>query len=71
MTLVSTRSWTLVSFIIAANAHRSLADNDSIEQHYADERGNLPEEPRQLLKEYIAKGWLGKKSGRGFYDYST
>jgi 3-hydroxybutyryl-CoA dehydrogenase len=22
-----------------------------------------------LLKQYVAAGWLGKKSGRGFYDY--
>ena len=23
----------------------------------------------RLLKQYVAAGWLGKKSGRGFYDY--
>ena len=26
--------------------------------------------PSSLLEEYVAKGWLGRKSGRGFYDYS-
>jgi 3-hydroxybutyryl-CoA dehydrogenase len=27
--------------------------------------------PCPLLKQYVAAGWLGKKSGRGFYDYTT
>jgi 3-hydroxybutyryl-CoA dehydrogenase len=40
----------------------------AIEEHYATLRPGLPEEPRQLLRDYIAKGWLGVKTGRGFYD---
>jgi 3-hydroxybutyryl-CoA dehydrogenase len=27
--------------------------------------------PCPLLRQYVAAGWLGKKSGRGFYDYRT
>jgi 3-hydroxybutyryl-CoA dehydrogenase len=40
----------------------------AIEEHYAALRPGTPQEPRDLLKDYIAKGWLGIKSGRGFYD---
>lgn len=40
-----------------------------IEEHYADQRPNLPTEPRTYLKEYLAKGTLGVKTGKGFYDY--
>jgi 3-hydroxybutyryl-CoA dehydrogenase len=40
----------------------------AIEEHYADVRPGLPEEPRRLLREYIDTGRLGVKSGRGFYD---
>jgi 3-hydroxybutyryl-CoA dehydrogenase len=40
----------------------------AIEEHYADVRPGLPEEPRRLLREYIDEGRLGVKSGRGFYD---
>jgi 3-hydroxybutyryl-CoA dehydrogenase len=45
----------------------------SIEEHYADVRGDagFPEGPRRLLREYIDKGHLGVKSGRGFYDESS
>jgi 3-hydroxyacyl-CoA dehydrogenase len=33
-------------------------------------RDGIPEGPRTLLREYIARGHLGVKSGRGFYsDY--
>jgi 3-hydroxybutyryl-CoA dehydrogenase len=27
--------------------------------------------PCPLLRQYVAAGWLGKKSGRGFYDYRS
>jgi 3-hydroxybutyryl-CoA dehydrogenase len=27
--------------------------------------------PAAILRNYVAAGWLGRKSGRGFYDYST
>jgi 3-hydroxybutyryl-CoA dehydrogenase len=39
-----------------------------IEEHYAAVREGIPESPRRLLREYLDKGWLGVKSGRGFYD---
>lgn len=41
-----------------------------IELHYMDERPGLPTNTIELLDEYIARGDLGKKSGKGFYDYS-
>ncbi len=42
-----------------------------IENHYAAAREDLPESPRQLLQEYLEQGRLGRKSGRGFYDYDA
>ena len=39
-----------------------------IENHYASIYPQLPASPRRLLAEYVDKGWLGKKTGRGFYD---
>ncbi len=44
----------------------------AIEQHYAAVRRDVPEGPRKLLQRYVDGGWLGVKSGRGFYDdYSS
>ena len=40
-----------------------------IEQHYADLRPGVPEEPRGFLRKMIEKGKLGVKSGSGFYNY--
>lgn len=43
-----------------------------VEEHYAQIRDGIPEGPRMLLREYLARGHLGVKSGRGFYsDYDT
>jgi 3-hydroxybutyryl-CoA dehydrogenase len=41
----------------------------AIEEHYASVRPALPEGPRELLREYLDRGWLGVKSGHGFYEY--
>jgi len=41
----------------------------NIEEHYAQVQPGLPESPRTLLRQMVAEGRLGVKSGRGFYDY--
>jgi 3-hydroxybutyryl-CoA dehydrogenase len=35
------------------------------------ELGDDKYRPAPVLRQYVAAGWLGKKSGRGFYDYSA
>ncbi|ETW22911.1 3-hydroxyacyl-CoA dehydrogenase family protein [Mycobacterium gastri] len=43
-----------------------------VEEHYAQVRDGIPEGPRLLLREYLARGDFGVKSGRGFYsDYDA
>ena len=40
-----------------------------IENHYCELAG-VENKSAPMLQEYIAKGWLGVKSGRGFYNYA-
>ena len=32
--------------------------------------GDSKYRPCPLLRNYVAAGWLGRKSGRGFYNYT-
>jgi 3-hydroxybutyryl-CoA dehydrogenase len=38
------------------------------EEEYATTRDGIPAAPRELLRDYVDKGFLGLKTGRGFYD---
>jgi 3-hydroxybutyryl-CoA dehydrogenase len=40
-----------------------------VEERFASIRPGLPEGPRRLLRDLIEEGRLGRKSGRGFYEY--
>ncbi len=40
----------------------------AVEEHYATIRDGVPTAPRELLRGYVDEGFLGLKSGRGFYD---
>lgn len=40
-----------------------------IERHYAEQSGDPNDAPPQLLVDMVARGELGRKSGRGFYTY--
>lgn len=41
----------------------------AIQQTLMEETGDSKYRPSVLLGRMVAAGWLGKKSGRGFYEY--
>jgi 3-hydroxybutyryl-CoA dehydrogenase len=42
----------------------------AIGSHLAKELGNSAFEPPKLMRDMVAEGRLGKKTGRGFYDWT-
>ncbi len=42
-----------------------LAIADVLQREFGDDKYRAP----VLLRNYVAAGWLGRKTGRGFYDY--
>ncbi len=42
-----------------------------IENVYAAEKPGIPQGPRDLLKSYVDRNWLGEKTNRGFYPEYT
>lgn len=43
----------------------------AIEEHYYGETGDPADLPPAILRQLVTRGDLGRKTGRGFYDYTT